>query len=129
MPEVNVVIGGRTYGVSCNDGEEAQLLDAAKLLNTEAETLQSQIGRAPEARMLLMAGLMLSDRFKEMEWNVKSAQERVRSLENQLRTAETRMTSMASEAPKAFPNEKILLRSYEDAVLRLEELANELEGK
>lgn len=129
MPEVIVEIGSRSYGVSCNEGEESQLLEAAKLLNVEADTLLSQIGRMPEARMLLMAGLMLSDRFKEMEWNVQSAEEQVKTLQSQLRAAETRMASMASAAPKAFPNEDVLMRSYEDAVLRLEELAVELEAK
>ncbi|MHA1127834.1 MAG: cell division protein ZapA [Alphaproteobacteria bacterium] len=129
MPEVIVEIGSRSYGVACNDGEESQLLEAAKLLDVEAQTLLSQIGRVPEVRMLLMAGLMLSDRFKEMEWNVNSAEERVKTLESQLRAAETRMASMASAAPKAFPNEDVLMRSYEDAVLRLEELAVELEAK
>ena len=129
MPEINIQIGNRSYGVFCNDGEEAQLLEAAKLLNTEADTLLSQTGRLPEARMLLMAGLMLSDRFKEMEWSVQSAEDRVKALEKQLRGAETRMASMASAAPKAFPGEDVLMRSYEDAVLRLEELAEELEAK
>lgn len=129
MPEISVQIGNRTYGVACNEGEEAQLLEAAKLISVEAETLLTQMGRLPEARMLLMAGLMLADRFKEMEWNVQTADERVKTLEKQLRAAETRMASMASAAPKAFPNEDVLMRSYEDAVLRLEELAVELEAK
>lgn len=62
MPEVAVMIGGRTFEVACQDGEEHYLHAAAKMLDTEARVLTDQIGRVPEARMLLMAGLMLADK-------------------------------------------------------------------
>lgn len=128
MPEVNIQIGNRTFALACNEGEEPHLLAAAKLLSDEADTLQSQIGRVPEARMLLMSGLMLADKVKEMAWEVKSTRDQVAELENQLRAAEARTAALAAVAPKAFPNEQVLLRSYEDAVLRMEELADEIEA-
>jgi cell division protein ZapA len=62
MPEVDVEIGGRTFQVSCQEGEEHFLQSAAKMLDDEASVLAAQIGRIPEARMLLMAGLMLADK-------------------------------------------------------------------
>lgn len=129
MPEVNIQIGGRNFSLACNEGEEPHLIAAAKLLSTEAETLQSQIGRVTEARMLLMSGLMLADKVKEVAWELQSSQEKVQALEKQLRAAEARTAALAAAAPKAFPNEQVLLRSYEDAVLRLEELADEIEAK
>lgn len=129
MPEVNVVIGNRNFALACNEGEEPHLEAAAKLLSAEADTLQSQIGRVTEARMLLMSGLMLADKIKELEWEARAAADRVKELEGQLRAAEVRTAALAAAAPKAFPNEDALMRSYEDAVLRLEELADEVEGK
>ncbi|SEK35511.1 cell division protein ZapA [Roseovarius nanhaiticus] len=62
MPEVDIEIGGRTFQVSCQEGEEHFLHSAAKMLDDEASVLAAQIGRIPEARMLLMAGLMLADK-------------------------------------------------------------------
>ena len=129
MPEVNVLIGTRNFILACNEGEEPHLEAAAKLLSAEADTLQSQIGRVTEARMLLMSGLMLADKVKELEWEVRASVERVKELEAQLRAAEVRAEALVAAAPKAFPNEHVLMRSYEDAVLRLEELADEIEGK
>lgn len=129
MPEVNVNIGGRNFSLACNPGEEPQLEAAAKLLSAEAETLQAQIGRVTEPRMLLMSGLMLADKIKEIEWEARASAERVKELEGQLRASETRAAALAAAAPKAFPHEDALLRSYEDAVLRLEELADEIERK
>ncbi len=127
MPEVKIDIGGYKYQVACEVGEETQLQAAAKLLIDEAETLQSQIGRVAEPRMLLMSGLMLADRFMEMEQALRTCADHISGLEDKLRTSEARATSLAAAAPKAFPNEEVLLRSYEDAVLRMEELADELE--
>lgn len=129
MPEVNVTIGSRNFVLACNEGEEPHLEAAAKLLSVEADTLQAQIGRVTEARMLLMSGLMLADKIKELEWQARASGERVKELESQLRASEVRSASLAAAAPKAFPNEDVLMRSYEDAVLRLEELADEIERK
>ena len=67
MPDLEVMIGGRTFQVSCQVGEEHFLRAAAKMLDTEAQPLVTQLGRLPEARMLLMAGLMLADRTAALE--------------------------------------------------------------
>ncbi|MEM9709129.1 MAG: cell division protein ZapA [Pseudomonadota bacterium] len=67
MAEVRISIGGRGFDVACQDGEEAFLRSAAALLDAEATALVDQVGRLPEARMLLMAGLMLADKTAGME--------------------------------------------------------------
>ena len=67
MPEVEIKIGGRGFEVSCQAGEEHYLHSAAKMLDDEAQVLAAQIGRLPEARMLLMAGLMLADKTAGVE--------------------------------------------------------------
>ncbi len=75
MPEVDIEIGGRTFQVSCQEGEEHYLQAAAKMLDDEAAVLTTQIGRIPEARMLLMAGLMLADKTAGMQDKLREAQD------------------------------------------------------
>lgn len=67
MPDVTISIGGRDFEVSCQEGEESYLKSAAKMLDEEARTLSDQVGRMPEGRMLLMAGLMLADKTASFE--------------------------------------------------------------
>ena len=67
MPEVSISIGGRQFEVACQDGEESYLHSAAKMLDDEAQVLSDQVGRMPEARMLLMAGLLLADKTASVE--------------------------------------------------------------
>ena len=77
MPEVKISIGGKVFTVACQDGEEPYLESAAKMLDREAQGLVSQIGRMPEARMLLMAGLMLADRTAAYEEKANAAEEKL----------------------------------------------------
>ena len=74
MPEVTIHIGGRGFEVSCKEGEESYLHSAAKMLDDEAQILSDQIGRMPEARMLLMAGLMLADKTAAVEDRIKEVE-------------------------------------------------------
>ena len=77
MPEVNIQIGGRTFAVACQEGEEHFLHAAAGLLDTEAKTLMDQIGRLPESRMLLMAGLMLADKHAGSEDQMSAMEDKI----------------------------------------------------
>jgi cell division protein ZapA len=73
MPEIEISIGGRTFEVACQAGEEHYLQSAAKMLDDEAQVLAGQLGRMPEARVLLMAGLMLADKTAGVEDKLRAA--------------------------------------------------------
>jgi cell division protein ZapA len=80
MPQVEINIGGRSFEVACQAGEEPFLRSAARLLDVEASSLSSQIGRMPEARMLLMAGLMLADKTAGLEDSLREAEQQIATL-------------------------------------------------
>ena len=82
MPEVTIQIGGRGFDVSCQEGEESYLHTAAKMLDDEAQVLSDQIGRMPEARMLLMAGLLLADKTAAVEDRIKEVEAELAKLQN-----------------------------------------------
>ena len=77
MPEVEVTVGGRPFREACQEGEEHFLRAASAMLNAEAEALQTQLGRLPETRMLLMAGLMLADRTAAVEDELRALKARL----------------------------------------------------
>jgi len=84
MPETVIKIGGRDFSVSCQEGEEHFLQAAAKLLDKEADVLIAQIGRMPESRMLLMAGLMLADKTAGLEEKLREAHTKLGAQEAQI---------------------------------------------
>ncbi|WP_431299755.1 cell division protein ZapA [Tabrizicola sp. BL-A-41-H6] len=81
MPDLEVTIGGRQFQVSCQPGEEHFLRSAAAMLDTEAAPLIAQMGRLPEAKMLLMAGLLLADKTAALEDELRGIRAKVAELE------------------------------------------------
>ena len=77
MPDIKISIGVRSFEVACQDGEEQYLQTAAEMLDAEATALTQQIGRIPESRMLLMAGLMLAARTAATEDRLRDAEEKL----------------------------------------------------
>lgn len=128
MPEVQITIGGRSFEVACQEGEESFLQSAAALLDNEASTLVSQIGRLPEARMLLMAGLMLADKTAGLEEKLKTVQARLDDSQNQVSELK------AKPAPEPTKVEvpvipQALLDSMGELAARSESLADEIEER
>ncbi|EPX80204.1 cell division protein ZapA [Litoreibacter arenae] len=125
MPEINIDIGGRTFQVACQTGEEHFLQTAARLLDNEASVLAEQIGRMPETRMLLMAGLMLADKTAGLEEDLRAAEDRLDKLNGEL------------ERLKSAPPEKVevpvvpssVTDTLAELAARSEALAETLEAK
>lgn len=102
MPEVEIEIGGRGFAVACQPGEEHYLKSAARMLDEEAAALTAQIGRVPEARMLLMAGLMLADRTAGLQDKLREAEDKLLEKEaelEQLRKAQAEAEPKTIEVP------------------------------
>ncbi|MFP7570469.1 cell division protein ZapA [Marivita sp. S2033] len=128
MPEIEINIGGRSFDVACQDGEEKYLLSAARMLDTEAQVLAQQVGRIPEARMLLMAGLMLADKTAGLEDKLRETEDRASGYLSELRSLK--------EAPPPEP-ERVevpvvpteVTETLQEIAARAEALARDVEEK
>ncbi len=121
MPEVIVNIGGRAFEVACQSGEEPYLKSAAALLDVEASALVDQIGRLPESRMLLMAGLMLADKTAGLEERLRAATAELEALRATPKPEPTRV-----EVP-VIPD--IVNDTFAELAARAEALASAVEEK
>ncbi|CAM4219672.1 cell division protein ZapA [Palleronia rufa] len=125
MAEQRITIGGRNYQVACQPGEEHYLDAAAAMLDAEAGVLAEQIGRMPEARLLLMAGLMLADKTAGIEEQLRAAEARVAALEQAMEGQDI-AGSERVEVP-VIPN--ALIESLSEMAARAEALADETEAR
>ncbi|SLN09955.1 Cell division protein ZapA [Roseovarius litorisediminis] len=128
MPEVQIEIGGRSFDVACQAGEEHYLQSAARMLNEEATVLSAQIGRIPEDRMLLMAGLMLADK-------TAGVQDKLREIEDKMAEKEAELEQLRN-APHPEPlrvEVPVVPTDVTDALAeiaaRAEALAETVDGK
>ena len=67
MTELEISIGGRSFSVACDNEEQEKVRQAAALINEEADSIQTQLGRLPESKMLLLSALMIADRLADLE--------------------------------------------------------------
>lgn len=127
MPQVEVRIGARAFEVACQEGEEHYLHAAAGLLDVEASALSSQIGRMPEAKMLLMAGLMLADRFAGLEDKLREAEAANAELTARLQAAEARAAAPQRVEVPVVPRE--VIEAMAELAARAEALAGDVEDR
>lgn len=113
MAQVQITVHGRPYLIACDDGEEAHLQDLAAELDTRMAELGKSVGPVGEARMLLMAGLLLSD-------EVSAQTERLSALEAEV--AALRAGGSAEARARAEQAELSVSLVLESAARRIEDL-------
>jgi len=125
MPHVEITIGGRNFEVACQEGEEHFLHSAAAMLDVEAAHLASQVGRITEARMLLMAGLMLADKTAGLEDQVKESDGKMAQLQARIDMLESRPADRV-EVP-VIPSE--ITDTLAELAARAEVMAEQVESR
>jgi cell division protein ZapA len=127
MPEISISIGGRKFEVACQAGEESYLHAAAKMLDDEAQILSDQVGRMPEARMLLMAGLLLADKTASVEDQIIEL--RAELAEREAELAGLRNVVVEPERIEVPVVPQSVTDTLNELAARAESLAAEVEGK
>jgi cell division protein ZapA len=65
MAVVDVVVNGRAYQVACDDGQESHLVDLARYIDRKVADLAKTMGQVGDARLILMASLLIADELSE----------------------------------------------------------------
>jgi cell division protein ZapA len=71
MPHVTVNINGRQFRLACEDGEETHLARLAAELDTRIEALRVRHGEIGDARLTVMAALMIADELSDSVGKVR----------------------------------------------------------
>jgi cell division protein ZapA len=61
MPHLSVTINGRSYSIACEEGQQEHLGRLADYFKLRVDELVESLGQIGDARLMLMAGLMISD--------------------------------------------------------------------
>jgi cell division protein ZapA len=65
MPELSVTINGRNYAIACEEGQEEHIGRLAGYVKVRVEELVESNGQIGDARLLLMASLLVSDELSD----------------------------------------------------------------
>ncbi len=65
MAQLTVKINGYAYNVGCEDGQEAHLMEMARQVEHRIENIKALGGQSGEARLLLLAALLMADELHD----------------------------------------------------------------
>ena len=66
MSQITVVVNGRKYDIACDDGQEAHLTRLAQYIDRRVDELIAAVGQVGDARLLVMASLLIADELSEV---------------------------------------------------------------
>ena len=61
MGKVHIVVNNRGYDVACDEGQEGQVTELGQDLARRVDKIAHSVGQIGDARLLLMAALLISD--------------------------------------------------------------------
>lgn len=61
MAVISLTINGRSYEVTCDDGQEPHLEKLAEYIDEKVRELAASVGQVGEPRLLVMASLLIAD--------------------------------------------------------------------
>ena len=74
MAQVTVTINDRDYEIACDDGQENHLIKLSQFVDKRLRKLTDAIGQVGDARLLVMASLLLADELSEVYTELDLAQ-------------------------------------------------------
>ena len=117
MSQVNVTINGRQFRMACEDGQEDHLRQLAKELDERIVALRGQFGEIGDARLTVMAALMVADELAETGKKLEAAGGRPRRAAGRPR----RRRRSARQATQAA-----IVAAFNSAAERIEDMAKKL---
>lgn len=65
MAQVAITINGRNYDIACDDGQEEHLARLGLYLDQKVAELVGNVGQVGDARLMVMAGLLIADELAD----------------------------------------------------------------
>jgi cell division protein ZapA len=118
MAQVNLTVNGRVYRMACEDGEEDHVMDLGDRFNAAINELRGAMGEIGDQRLMVMAGILMTDRLDDAEQRLRKSEQEIQSLRD--RNANTAMRVEAIEERFA--------ENLHRAAERIEELTERLYG-
>lgn len=116
MPLVNVMVNNRAYTIACDEGEEEHLKELAQHVDEKAREVLASVGQVGDARMLLMAALLIADEHHDVAAKLAAGTQAATASSGEKQNLHLRAEQAESDAADAL----------ESAAKRLEDIAARL---
>jgi cell division protein ZapA len=82
MGEVSVPVNGRSFAISCEDGQEARIRRLAQYVDAKVNAFVASVGQVGEARLLLLAALTIADELSDANEALERTHIRIDTVKN-----------------------------------------------
>src|ERR1700729_4308352 len=100
MAQISVEVNGRPYAVGCEDGQEAHLMELAKLFDHQVRQVGKDMGQLGDTRLFLMGALLLADELSDARARLAANQAELVRLQTERGRVETRAVMALEGAAK-----------------------------
>jgi cell division protein ZapA len=90
MAQINVEVNGRPYAVGCEDGQEAHLMEIARLFDHQVRQVSQDLGQLGDTRLFLLGALLLADELHDARSRLAALNAEVLRLESEKGRIEAR---------------------------------------
>ena len=125
MAQVEVTVNGRSYMVACDDGQEAHVARLGRYVDQKVQSLVKTVGQVGDARLLLMASLLVADELVDTDQALNTAKTELTAAANGRERGRAEAQGPAPALPAA--EEAVLARALDTLAQRIEAIAVELE--
>lgn len=116
MAQVNLTVNGRVYRMACEDGEEEHVAQLGARFDAAVDELRGALGEIGDQRLMVMAGILMTDRLNDAERRLKRAEQEIRDLKDSRTNAAMRIDGL----------EERFAGNLENAAARIERIAQRL---
>ncbi len=102
MAQVTVSIGGRSYRLACNEGEEEHLESLAREVDAKFETMRQAFGEIGDQRLIVMAALTIADECVEARGKIATLEAEAERMAERERAMRHENEIQAVSAAQAF---------------------------
>jgi cell division protein ZapA len=129
MGSVQVTVNGRSYSVACDEGQEAHVVRLGSYLEQKVGQLVKAVGQLGDARLLVMASLMITDELVDTDQALTQLKSTAAKGSQPIAVAAAPPPLPVAPAPVAAPapHEAVLAHALETLADRIEAIAAELE--
>jgi cell division protein ZapA len=100
MAQISVDVNGRPYAVGCEDGQEAHLMELARLFDHQVRQVSQDMGQLGDTRLFLMGALLLADELTDARARLAQAQAEISRLQTDRNRLESRAVQALETAAK-----------------------------
>jgi cell division protein ZapA len=118
MAQVNLTVNGRIYRMACEDGEEDHVTELGVRFDEAINELRGVLGEIGDQRLMVMAGILMTDRLGDAEKRLKKSEQDIQGLKD----------NRADTAMRIEGLEQNFAESFNRAAIRVERIAERLQA-